>query len=160
MTIRQTSRHPPCLTDAVDLEASNYQNIAGCGNDGWRAKRATEDRLEDTRVAKTLWPGQPGAIQWQRKYGTRLVCVRYRQDASGLRRYTTVEMVVKSSDTKGKAANERIYAVEVDYRDEHLRALVKMHGARWHAPSKRWHLKGASVIALKLQSAARPLPRK
>jgi hypothetical protein len=86
--------------------------------------------------------------------------VRYRQDASGLRRYTTVELTVESTDTKRKGTNQQTYAVAVDYRDEHLRALVKMHGGRWHAPSKRWHLNGASVKALNLQPAARPLPKK
>lgn len=46
------------------------------------------------RVTKTLEPHQPGAIRLAREYGDALPCVRYRQDANGLTRYTTVELIV------------------------------------------------------------------
>ena len=46
------------------------------------------------RVSKEFLPGQPGTLKLSRKYGDTLICVRYRVDAEGLHRYTTVELVV------------------------------------------------------------------
>jgi hypothetical protein len=47
------------------------------------------------RVLKTLKPGAPGTRKWVRKFGKRLICVRYRGDARRRVRLTTVEVVVE-----------------------------------------------------------------
>ena len=51
-------------------------------------------RKSKLHVTKTLGPDQPGAVRLTQKYGDALLCVRYRQDALGLVRYTTVELIV------------------------------------------------------------------
>lgn len=45
-------------------------------------------------VTKKLLPGAPGTKRFKKKYGRRLVCVRYRKDPENERRLTTVEIVV------------------------------------------------------------------
>ena len=61
-----------------------------------RNRRHHPPRPERSRmdVVKTLPPGQPGTQRFQRKYGERLVLVRYRHDAVRQRRLTTVELIV------------------------------------------------------------------
>jgi hypothetical protein len=46
------------------------------------------------KVIKSLQPGQPGTKKWHKKFGKRLVCVRYRGNARRRVRSTTVEIVV------------------------------------------------------------------
>ncbi|HKX41878.1 MAG TPA: hypothetical protein VJO99_12025, partial [Burkholderiaceae bacterium] len=47
-----------------------------------------------THVVKRLSPTQAGALKLARRYGDALVCVRYRHDAAGRHRYTTVELII------------------------------------------------------------------
>ena len=49
------------------------------------------------RVMKTLQPGQPGSQRWLKRYGDRLVCVRYRGNPKRRVRSTTVEIIVEKS---------------------------------------------------------------
>lgn len=46
------------------------------------------------RVIKSIKPGAPGSKRFVKRYGDRLVCVRYRGDAKRRVRMTTVEVVV------------------------------------------------------------------
>ena len=45
------------------------------------------------KVVKTLVPGEKGTKGLTGKYGERLVCVRYRYDASRKMRFKTVELI-------------------------------------------------------------------
>ncbi len=49
------------------------------------------------KVLKSMKPGEPGTKQWSRKFGKRLVCVRYRGHPQRRVRSTTVEIVVNES---------------------------------------------------------------
>jgi hypothetical protein len=46
----------------------------------------------------TLKPGQKGTKRLTDKYGERLVCVRYKYDATSKKRFTTVELIEEESD--------------------------------------------------------------
>ena len=46
------------------------------------------------RIGKTVKPGKPGSARWIRRFGDRLISVRYRYDRARSMRYTTVELVV------------------------------------------------------------------
>ena len=46
--------------------------------------------VSQTRILKKLDPGQDGTKKLVRQFGQQLVCVRYRQDRTAGRRYTTV----------------------------------------------------------------------
>jgi len=47
-------------------------------------------------IRPTLRPGQAGTKKLARRYGERLVCVRYRYDEKTERRLKTVDLVVES----------------------------------------------------------------
>ena len=59
---------------------------------------------EKTRVVKKIPASQPGALKLARCYGDALVCVRYRHDAQGLNRYTTVDLMVDHAPIQSRAA--------------------------------------------------------
>lgn len=119
-------------------------------------RQATPPQDKTTRVVKTLWPPQPGTRRLQQRYGETLVCVRYRHDATGLRRYTTVEIVVDEAPVTGRHVDQRWFPVRIAFHEESLRANAKRHGARWDQATRLWHLKGAAVKKLKLEGRVRP----
>lgn len=55
---------------------------------------AKSNSRESWHVAKTIKPGHRGAVKLSRLYGEKLVCVRYRENADGTTRSTTVELIV------------------------------------------------------------------
>lgn len=61
------------------------------------------------KVLKTLKPGSPGTQKWARKFGKRLIRVRYRGDARRRVRLTTVEVVVEEGfwDPRGYENHRR-----------------------------------------------------
>lgn len=107
-----------------------------------------------TRVTKTLWPTQAGCLQHGQLYGEKLVCVRYRQDAPGLRRYTTVELVVDVAWIKSRKAREQTVAVDIAYEETELRNLAKARGARWNPKLRAWEMTGAAAQNLSLADRA------
>ena len=78
-------------------------------------------------VSKKLLLGQPGAFKLARKHGDALVCVRYRVDADGLHRYTTVELIVDRVAIVKRA--DRIVGVRVLYEETTLQSAVRASGA-------------------------------
>jgi hypothetical protein len=117
--------------------------------------------LAPTRVVKRLSPLQPGAIKLARRYGRALVCVRYRHDAAGRMRYTTVELVVDEaplddsarrarSAAAAAARAKRIVAVVLDPNDLSLRKAAMSHGAAWNARDRVWYMPHAVAKALKI----------
>ena len=108
---------------------------------------ATRDRL---RVAKKLLPGQPGSLKLTRKYGVALVCVRYRHDAQGLSRYTTVELIVDRVPVVPRV--ERVVGVRVHYEEAALQGAVKANGAKWDKAAKLWRMPRRVAVKLGLQS--------
>ena len=112
-----------------------------------RDDSATRDRL---RVAKKLLPGQPGSLKLTRKYGEALVCVRYRHDAQGLSRYTTVELIVDRVPVVPRV--ERVVGVRVHYEEAALQGAVKANGAKWDKAAKLWRAPHRVAVKLGLQS--------
>ena len=100
------------------------------------------------RVTKTLEPDQPGAVRLTQKYGDALLCVRYRQDALGLMRYTTVELIVDEAQISAKS--KRVVGVKIDFAEEKLRARVRSAGARWDKEARLWRMPLAVAVALDL----------
>ena len=119
-------------------------------------EREIARRLRDSHVTKTLWPGQAGTLKLMHQHGTQLVCVRYRRDANGLRRYTTVEIVVDSDIVKSDKAKRQMFDVAIAFEEQSLRTLVKKHGAKWSPERKMWALSGQTVQTLNLVHRARP----
>jgi hypothetical protein len=109
----------------------------------------------------TLRPGQKGTKGLARKYGDRLVCVRYKYDQQTGRRYTTVELIEEEIDCKPNAAPAQIQepmlpqqrlGVRIEYWESDVREKVKAAGGIWRPRQKLWELRYEDVVALGLES--------
>jgi hypothetical protein len=96
---------------------------------------------ESTRVVKRLNPTQPGAIKLARRYGEALVCVRYRHDADGHHRLTTVELVVERVPIVRRPSP--IVAVKLPLDEPTLRIRAMTLGAKWDGKARVWYMSRA-----------------
>ncbi len=86
---------------------------------------------EKMRVLKKLGPEHAGAIKLARRYGDALVCVRYRRNANGSHRHTTVELVVDCVAVEPKSSKvERIVGARVGFNETQLRQQVRDSAAK------------------------------
>ena len=106
--------------------------------------------IDTLRVAKTLRPPQPGTLKLLRRYGDALLCVRYRHDAAGKRRYTTVELIVDEAPIQRRIDDRTIVAVRIAWVEATLAERAKKLGARWDQPSRLWQMSMRSARALGL----------
>lgn len=97
------------------------------------------------QVIKRLTPGAAGTKQLLKRFGTVLVCVRYRLDEAGSRRFTTVELIVDERPTTPRPA-----LVRIAYKETELRRRVKDAGGEWDARLQLWRLPKAAVKKLGL----------
>lgn len=114
----------------------------------------TDDRTPApcfARVKKTLRPGQPGTVKLQRRYGGRLVCVRYREDAPGERRCTTVELIIEEGPVLPRISDRTIVEVEMPWHDRHTWNRARTLGARWDPQHRRWTMSYKMSKALGLK---------
>ena len=110
---------------------------------------ATGSVATATRVLKTFPAGAPGAVKLTRRYGRALICVRYRTDASGHFRYTTVELVIEQVPVQHRTAPPMV-AVKLAYDEPHLRSQAVKLGAKWNAKTRLWHMPKTAAKALGL----------
>ena len=96
----------------------------------------------------TLLPGANGTKKLVDRYGSRLVCVRYRYDEERRRRIKTVELIEEESPWKEAAA---LYLVKIPYQDLQLRVAVKSAGGRWNPEKKAWLVSKDIVRHLRLE---------
>jgi 6-phosphogluconate dehydrogenase (decarboxylating) len=81
-----------------------------------------------------------------RRYGNKLVKVRYREDLDKQSVYTTVEVIITQRDIKPATNQSAVYAaqnkewvaVQIDFKETQLRATVKALGAKWSIERKVW----------------------
>ncbi len=109
----------------------------------------------------TLAPGQSGTKKLTKKYGDKLVCVRYRYDPQNRKRYKTVELI---EDIKDWEPNYRLQykpddwvPIKINYNELQLRKAVKNAGGRWNAQKVYWLLPYIRVEKLKLQKRIIPI---
>lgn len=102
-------------------------------------------------VVKKLAAGAAGTRRLLSRFGAALVCVRYRQDDSGNRRYTTVELVV--DERPGNPASAQ---VRIGYQETALRQQVMAAGGTWDAQGKLWNLPKSAIRRLGLQDRVVP----
>jgi len=106
--------------------------------------------LSQTRIVKKLDPDQAGAKKLARRFGTDLVCVRYRQDRAAGQRYTTVEIVVDSGPIATDKRQPAVVLVRIEFKETALRQAVLQHGATWDAHSRAWRIGKDAVHQLDL----------
>ncbi len=99
----------------------------------------------ETRL--TLRPGERGTKKLLERYGSRLVCVRYRYDEKRAMRCTTVEFIVtqnpwvpRARSRKRPRSPDEMVHVRVTYDQTELRAKLKTIGAIWRPRHRLWEL--------------------
>lgn len=95
----------------------------------------------DATVIKRLGPGSPGTRRWLERYGTSLVCVRYRHNEKLQRRYTTVEIIVDE-----RTCQPSNVLIQIAFDDGDLRRQVIQRGGQWLSDRKLWRI---SIIAVR-----------
>ena len=54
------------------------------------------------KVKRILHPGQPGTKKLVKKYGDKMLCVRYRYDEDKMMMYKTIEIIIDEKPWQGK----------------------------------------------------------
>lgn len=120
-------------------------------------KTTTLDRPHPHRpVVKTLWPAQAGAIKLARRYGPTLVCVRYRHDAAGRLRYTTVGLIVEEAPIQHRPNERSLVKVRIAWSETSMQARAKAMGAKWDASTRLWTMSVRVARTLGLTERIRP----
>ena len=119
-----------------------------------------------TRV--TLRPGEKGTKALVEEHGDRLVCVRYRYDATARVRYKTVELIVDQVPWdlgERLAAGDRrpgrppsLVGVRVAWDDRASQQRIKDAGGRWVRKQHLWVLPLAVAKRLDLADRLVPVP--
>jgi hypothetical protein len=104
----------------------------------------------NTRVVKRLSPTQAGALKLARRYGSALICVRYRHDAHGQRRYTTIELIVDEAPVIPRGKPDDRVAVRIGHDQPTLRSRAYARGAIWDTRSGLWLMTRSLAKELKL----------
>lgn len=111
-------------------------------------------RLSSLRVIKKLHPGARGAKALTERYGDQLVCIRHRVDESGLRRLTTVEVVVAERAIRRTPGPTVDIALQPHERK--LRERLKAAGGKWDEQDQVWWIRRSTAVALGLKSRIVP----
>ena len=105
-------------------------------------------------IHRTLVPGQPGTKRLQKKYGEKLLFVRYRYDAKKGQKLKTVELIVESQEwqqSENRSPPNKKVFVRIKYGEIELARMVKSLGGRWNRQKKLWELAWRHVKLLKLE---------
>ena len=124
---------------------------------------------QSMEVIKTYKPGEHGTLKYQKRFGERLVVVRYRRDRAKSKIYTTVELIVDERDDAIEHLDPEIdqarvqcpsesstpnpplmVAVKIKYYEVELRTQIKSAGAWWDQEVKVWRLPHGKALALGL----------
>ena len=99
----------------------------------------------ETRL--NLQPGQNGTKALVKKYGERLVCVRYRYDQQTGTRYKTVELIEETTPWRPSGSREahlmqrtadEPVLLKIAYEEIALREALRQRGGRWRPEEKAW----------------------
>lgn len=108
--------------------------------------------LARTQVTKKLAPDQAGAKKLTQRFGDRLVCVRYRQDLTAGRRYTTVELVVDEGPIPVDKRSSAVVHLRIGYDEVALQHAVRQHGGVWDRQLRAWLVGRAVAKRLRLEN--------
>jgi hypothetical protein len=101
------------------------------------------------RVIKTLAPDDRGALDYARRYGAALICVRHRADAKGKMRHVTVELLVQSTPIRPRSVGH--VWLRLAPHERKLAAVVETAGGHRDERSGLWRLPSrvASILSLR-----------
>ena len=105
------------------------------------------------RTRLTLRPGDRGTKKLVERYGSRLVCVRYRYDEDTGRRIKTVEWILDETLDPSIYPPIQPYEprlISVGFHEVELREQVKAAGGRWHPEAVAGSLPYERIVSLGL----------
>ena len=106
--------------------------------------------IDSWRVAKKMKPSQRGAIKLARIHGMEMLCVRYRENADGTERLTTIELVVERSVIQKR--DDPVVSFKVKQEELELRRAVQAKGGKYDGKTHMWKLPRSDVIRMGLRS--------
>ena len=92
---------------------------------------------------RTIFPGQAGSKKWQKLYGDKLLCVRYKYDEQNKKRITTIELIADEQDWQPSSSfipKNKIVQLRINYGEVDLARKVKSMGGKWNKIKKVWEL--------------------
>lgn len=128
------------------------------------SERRVRTGRQDLRPRTKLWPGEPGTKKLLRRFGSRLVCVRYLYDARRARRVTTVELIVddgpcnpRSEPRPKPSARPRKpdlpdpdVGIAARWEELHERKTIAAAGGVWDPRLRLWRLPRSRAMKLAL----------
>ena len=105
------------------------------------------------KISRKILPGHAGTKKYVEQHGDKLVCVRYIYDEQKQIKTKTIELIVERCSWHRnceKIPKNKIVHINIDYREEELRRLVKSSGGKWIKEKKLWELTYKDVAALGL----------
>jgi len=95
-------------------------------------------------------PGQKGTRKLVKKYGNKLICVRYRYDIETKKRYKTAELIIDESpweptEKAPQAASPCItkttpyVGIRIEFHETELRDSIKAIGGHWSPGDRLWY---------------------
>lgn len=106
------------------------------------------------KIQRKIKPGQPGTKQLVKKYGEKLLCVRYIYDPEEEMKYKTVELVEKADSwepDEDRIPPNKTMHIKVEYGEKKIGKLVRSAGGEWNRKEKYWELPYREVKALGLE---------
>jgi len=103
------------------------------------------------KTKRTILPGKMGTKKWVKKYGDKLVCVRYKYDDKTQKRLTTIELIVEEQNWKpntGVIPKNKIVYIGIKYGEVELARKAKALGGKWNKQKRVWELAYGKVQAL------------
>ncbi len=101
-----------------------------------------------------LRPGQRGTKGLVAKYGTALLCVRYRYDEKSRTRLKTVELIIERKPWAPAARRFEDKArvpVRIEYNDTVLREKAKAAQGKWDPKSRAWYIQYGKIKGTELE---------
>ncbi len=102
-----------------------------------------------------LKPGQKGTKALVEKYGSDLVCVRYRYDEASRTRIKTVELIEEKKELPARQlrrADEALVPVQVAYGELELGKMARRLGGKWDPAGKLWYIRYGQIKGTELEA--------
>ncbi len=102
-----------------------------------------------------LKPGQKGTKALVEKYGSDLVCVRYRYDEASRTRIKTVELIEEKKELPARQArltDEALVPVRIAYGELELGRMARRFGGKWDPGEKMWCIRYGDIKGTELEA--------
>jgi hypothetical protein len=101
-----------------------------------------------------LKPGQKGTKSLAAKYGTALLCVRYRYDEANRTRLKTVELIIEKktwAPAVCRFEDNTQVPVRIAYNDTVLREKAKAARGKWDPKKRAWYIQYGKIKGTELE---------